>query len=367
MTPDWGATMNVTVVGSGNGGMAVAFDWAQHGHRVSLYSRASHAHENIEAVRAKGGIKSQGRLEGFAPVAYSGTDIAAAMEGAEIVFVVGPAFATEPFGHDLAPHLRTGMTVVICPGSCGGALAFKRAAGLAVHDDSILVGETSTLPYACRADGDGNVHVFHKFDKGLFASAVPRSGNGKLLEILRQAYPSTVEAATVFQTSLQNGNPVIHPAVTLMNAGLLERTGGDFLFYEEGVTPAAGRLMEAVDTERLAIATALGVTILSEPDIGVEQGYMTESNYTTGYSRAPGFRGIKAPTRIDSRYLTEDVGYTLVFFADLARRLAVPTPTMDAIIEITSVVLARDLRAEGARTMSSLGLDDLTAEQLVSL
>ena len=94
---------------------------------------------------------------------------------------------------------------------------------------------------------------------------------------------------------------------------------------------------------------------------------MTESNYTTGYSRAPGFRGIKAPTRIDSRYLTEDVGYSLVFFTDLARRLAVPTPTMDAIIEITSVVLARDLRAEGARTMSSLGLDDLTAEQLLSL
>jgi opine dehydrogenase len=125
--------------------------------------------------------------------------------------------------------------------------------------------------------------------------------------------------------------------------------------------------MEAVDSERLAIAAALGVTILSEPDIGVEQSYMTESNYTTGYSRAPGFRGIKAPTRIDSRYLTEDVGYSLVFFTDLARRLAVPTPTMDAIIEITSVVLARDLRAEGARTMSSLGLDDLTAEQLLSL
>ena len=238
---------------------------------------------------------------------------------------------------------------------------------MAVHDDSILVGETSTLPYACRADGDGNVHVFHRFDTGLFASAVPRSGNGKLLEILRQVYPSTIEAATVFQTSLQNGNPVIHPAVTLMNAALLERTGGDFLFYEEGVTEAAGRLMKAVDSERLAIAAALGVTILSEPDIGVEQSYMTESHYTTGYSRAPGFRGIKAPTRIDSRYLTEDVGYSLVFFTDLARRLAVPTPTMDAIIEITSVVLARDLRAEGARTMNSLGLDDLTAEQLLSL
>ena len=67
----------------------------------------------------------------LAPVAYCGTDIAAAMEGAEVVFVVGPAFATEAFGRDVSPHLRTGMTVVVCPGSCGGALAFNVAATLA--------------------------------------------------------------------------------------------------------------------------------------------------------------------------------------------------------------------------------------------
>jgi opine dehydrogenase len=358
--------MNVTVVGSGNGGMAVGFDWAQHGHRISLYADAAHA-DNVDPVRANGGITSKGQLEGFAPVAYCGTDVAAAMDGAEAVLVVGPAFATEVFGQALAPHLRAGMTVVICPGSCGGALAFKRAAGLAVQDDAVIVGETSTLPYASRSDGAGNVHVFHKFDSGLFAAAVPRAGNGRLLEVLRQVYPSTSEAATVFQTSLQNGNPVIHPAVTLMNAALLERTGGDFRFYEDGVTRSVGRLMEAVDNERLAIAAAFGVKLLAEPDIGVMQGYMTESNYSTGYSRAPGFRGIKAPATIDSRYLTEDVGYSLVFFTDLARRLGVPTPTMDAIIDITSVVLARDLRADGARTMSSLGLDQLSTDELLAL
>jgi len=358
--------MQVTVVGSGNGGMAVGFEWAQHGHRVALYGDPAHP-DNLDAVRAEGGITSHGRLEGFAPVASSGTDLAAAMDGAEVVFVVGPAFATEDFGRALAPHLRAGMTVVICPGSCAGALAFRNAAGLAPDDASVVIGETSTLPYAARADGKGTVHVFHRFDAGLFAAAVPRSGTAALVEILRQVYSSIEAAATVFQTSLQNGNPVIHPAVTLLNAALLERTGGDFRFYEEGVTASVGRLMKAVDDERLAIAAALGVTIRSEPDIGVAQGYMTESNYTTAYSRAPGFLGIKAPATLDSRYLTEDVGYSLVFFTDLARRLEVPTPTMEAIIDITSVVLARDLRAESARTLRSLGLDQLSTEQLLTL
>ena len=160
---------------------------------------------------------------------------------------------------------------------------------------------------------------------------------------------------------------MIHPAVTLLNAGLLERTGGGFLFYEEGVTEGVGRMIEAVDNERLAIAAALGVTILSEPEIGIRQGYMREQNYSTGYSTAPGFLGIGAQSQLDHRYLTEDVGYSLVFLADLAARLGVPTPVIDSVITITSVVLARDFRAEGVRTLRRSASTSLSPEELAAL
>ena len=122
------------------------------------------------------------------------------------------------------------------------------------------------------------------------------------------------------------------------------------------MTEGVGRLIEAVDNERLAIAAALGVSVLSEPEIGIKQGYMTEDNYSTGYSTAPGFLGIGAQSQLDHRYLTEDVGYALVFLTDLAARLGVPTPVIDAVITITSVVLARDFRGEGMRTVATLGL-----------
>lgn len=125
--------------------------------------------------------------------------------------------------------------------------------------------------------------------------------------------------------------------------------------------------MQGVDRERLAIADALGVSILSEPELGVKQGYMAEANYTTGYSAAPGFKGIKAQDQLDNRYLTEDAGYTLLFFTDLARKLGVETPVMDAIITISGVALGRDFRAEGARTLATVGLDDLTVEELRAL
>jgi hypothetical protein len=74
-----------------------------------------------------------------------------------------------------------------------------------------------------------------------------------VLEHIREIYPAMATAKNILQTSLQNGNSVIHPTITLLNAALIERTGGDFFFYEEGVTPAVGRLIKAVDEERIAI------------------------------------------------------------------------------------------------------------------
>jgi opine dehydrogenase len=94
---------------------------------------------------------------------------------------------------------------------------------------------------------------------------------------------------------------------------------------------------------------------------------MLEDNYSTGYSTAPGFLGIRAQSKLDHRYLTEDVGYSLVFLSDLAARLGVPVPAIDAVIEIASVVLARDFRGEGPRTLERLGLGGLSRDELAAL
>ncbi len=358
--------MIVTVVGTGNGGLATAFDFALHGHTVRLVDSPDFP-EHVRAVAAAGGIHATGEIEGFANVAYSGHDPAAALEGADLVMLVGPAYSTPHQAEMVAPHLVAGQAVLICPASCAGAITFKRSAGLALDDTAITVGETSTLPYAVRVVAPGSINVFHKLGAGVYVAGLPRSGTGRLLSMIHDVYPGAEAADSVFQTTLQNGNPVIHPAVTLLNAGLIERTAGAFLFYEEGITEAVGRAIEAVDRERLAIAAALGVRVLSEPELGVVQGYMREANYSTGYSTAPGFMGIAAQPQLEQRYLTEDVGYSMVFLTDLADRLDVDTPMMDALITMASVVVARDFRAEAKRTLSSLGLDSLTAGELASL
>jgi opine dehydrogenase len=215
--------------------------------------------------------------------------------------------------------------------------------------------------------GPARVRVFLKLKGGLFVAAVPASDTGKVLDAVSDVYPALLAAGNVLQTSLQNGNPVIHPTVSLLNAALIERTQGDFYFYEEGVTPAVGRILEGIDQERIAIGRRLGLKILSEPEIGCIQGYMREATYDRGYAEAPGFQGIKAQSQLDHRYIQEDVGYGLVFWQKLGEQIGVATPNITAVIQLASTLMDRDYLTEAPRTMESLGLSGLTPDKLAQL
>lgn len=355
--------MKVSVLGSGNGGCAVAFEWAQKGHEVYLFDFEQFP-ENIKKINAVGGIYSDGEMEGFAKLSYAGHDIKTTMEDTELVFVVGPAYSTAAFAEVCKPYIKKGQIYVICPSSCAGSLVFKNALGLAVEDETVIIAETSTLPYAVRITGDAKITVFNRLKGAYFMAALPSKYNQKVYDIISQVHDTIEIAQNILQTTLQNANPIIHPSVTLLNAALIERTRGNFLFYEEGVTKAVGRVIEAMDIERIVIGKKLGVEVIPDPVLAYKQGYMADETYDIGFSKAPGFKGIKAQSKLDHRYLNEDAGYGLVFFTDLAKQIGVETPTMDSVIQICSVIMARDYKNEKARTMENIGLGKYSVEEL---
>ena len=137
--------MNIAVLGAGSGGCAVAFDCAAHGHQVSLFDFEKFP-ESIKEILTRGGIRCEGALEGFQPLVYAGHEIDKALEGADIIYAVGPAYSSRPFAEACKPYLRQGQIVVVCPSSCGGSIEFKNGAGLDIRDETIIVAETSTLP-----------------------------------------------------------------------------------------------------------------------------------------------------------------------------------------------------------------------------
>jgi opine dehydrogenase len=354
--------MKIAVLGAGAGGTAIAFDCASHGHDVRLFDFPQFP-DNIATIEQQNGIHADGDIAGFATVAGAGHNIDETLDAVDLIYVVGPAYSTTAFGEAVAGKLKAGQTVIVSPSSCGGALAFKNAAGLEPEDNAVRVAETSTLHYAVRLTEPGKIHVFLKLKAGNLLAALPGTDTEAVLKLIADVYPSMEAATSIMQTSLQNANPIIHPAVTLANAARIDG-GDDFLFYEEGVSDATGRLIEALDKERIAIAASIGVTVIPDPELGMRQGYMLASDYGNAYRTAPGFKGIGAQPQLDHRYLNEDVGYGLVFMAALARQLGVATPSIDAVIQVASVLMARDYSGEALRTPESLGIAQLSAQEL---
>jgi opine dehydrogenase len=199
-------------------------------------------------------------------------------------------------------------------------------------------------------------------------AAFPGKWQPELFELLRDPYPAIAEAGDVLETGFMDINAVEHPPQIICNAGWLEHTKGDYLFYYEGTTPSVGRVIDVLDEERRAVAGAAGVRTKPFVELFHEMGYTTAEAAATGTAHAalqasaPN-RWIKAPPTLDHRYLHEDVGWGLVPWAELGRSLGVPTPLMDALITVGTALTGRDYRSEGL-TLSRLGLVGLSGEEV---
>ena len=82
-----------------------------------------------------------------------------------------------------------------------------------------------------RIDGPGRVHINLKLKGGLYLSTIPGKMVDDLLPRVRDVYPAMEAARNCMMTILQNGNPTIHPAVSLCNAARIDNTAGDFFFF----------------------------------------------------------------------------------------------------------------------------------------
>ena len=89
--------MKIAVLGAGAGGTTLAFDYAAHGHEVSIFDFPQFP-ENIAAIAEQKGIQADGDISGFSDIAHAGHDIDRTLKNAELIYVVGPAFSTKPFG-----------------------------------------------------------------------------------------------------------------------------------------------------------------------------------------------------------------------------------------------------------------------------
>ena len=356
--------MEVAVLGAGNGGQATAADLTLRGHRVRLYDRYPEVTDPFAATRR---IVARGAVAGEAVVADVTNDLARAVDGAEVVLVSVPGFALEWMARALAPYLAEGQVVVLHPGGTGGALETRRVWREAGAAASVVLAETETLVYACRARAPGAPEVTAVKRRVLLA-ALPAANLPRALDAFSALYPQAVGAESVLTTSLANMNAVVHPATMLLNAGAIEGRSGGFDFYRDGVTPAVGALLEALDDERTRIAQAFGAERWSYRE-WVRSRYGVEAETPADlFPRlaATAYLGIGAPGDLRHRYVSEDVPMALVPMEELGRAAGVQTPTTSALITLCGAMNGVDYRREG-RTLERLGLGGMTADEIVEV
>ena len=357
-----GETTRYAVIGAGHGGKAMAAHLALMGYSVCLYNRTA---GNVEAIALRGGLEMEsyeGGPRGFGALKLVTSDMTEALAEADVAMVVVPSTAHADIARLAAPHLRDGQILVLHPGRTGGCFEVCKVLKDQGCRADVIVAEAETLIYASRSDGPAQVRIFG-IKEAVPLAALPATRTQAVLEALRPAYPQFIDGTSVLHTGLNNMGAIFHPALTLLNAGRIESTRGEFQFYLDGVTPSVARVLEALDRERVTVAAALGIRARSALE-WLRMAYDAVGNSLyEAIQNQPGYRGIQAPPTLNHRYIFEDVPMSLVPIAAFGQRYGVSVNCVDSIIRLACIVHQTDFWRRG-RTLDKLGITQLSVGEL---
>ena len=344
----------IAVLGGGHGAHAMAADLSFMRYKVNMFELPIFR-EKIQKLLETKEIEVIGRhgtdALRKAKINKVTTDIKKAIKGVKYIFIVAPHFSHKTFAELLAPYLVDQM-IVLYPGTFGTLEFAKILKEKGVAVENLTLAETDTLPYGCRLleRGVPRVRIYY-FEERLGVGVFPAKRTERVLEFLREIFP-VFPYRDVLETGLSNDNPLIHVASTLLNAGRIEYSRGEFYLYEEGITPSVLKVIEAVDKERISIGEALGLDIPPKAQTYALEGLL-----------AYGLSPIKGPTDLTSRYLAEDTS-GLVAWSSLGDMINILTPVMKSLICIASVMHQKDYWKEG-RNAEKLGISGLSKEDLL--
>ena len=350
----------IGIVGAGNGGQAMAAHLALKGNEVKIFDVFK---DTVDKLNSLGGIEIEGQYKnkGFGKIKLASTNIEDVVKGAEIVLVVLPSIYHADMAKRMAHYLEDGQWVGLFPHACMGAVEFAKVLKDNDCTADINLFATSTLLFACRAVGVGKVNIAGQKNK-IGAATLPASKNKKAMEIFKDIIPELAFEGDVIKTSLDNINCWVHPAPTILNSGRIE-SKIPFEFYDD-MTPSQTACIDALDLERIKIGEAYGIKLNSlvyeckTPYNGVGENMFEVLQDCNAH------KGIKGPTTLRSRYIMEDVPYSLTACQSLAKIAGVKTQLIDAFTIIGRTLVPE---IEEGRTIKNLGLEGMSKEDLIKM
>ncbi|MGO4675892.1 NAD/NADP octopine/nopaline dehydrogenase family protein [Bosea sp. 2YAB26] len=331
--------MRVAIIGSGGIGRGYAAYLTQQGHQPVLWS-PSGAELADFAGRAK--LTVTGKIVASLPIAVA-QSCADAVAGAETVIVAVPANGFRTVLETLSEHLHHGQSVVISAHSSFAALYMHDL--LAKRGITLPIAAWATTALTARKTGPRSVNI-SGIRARLDVATVPRRFAAEGHSICQALFGDRFEPREdLLAIMLSNLNPPGHMASMLCNLTRAEQ-GEDWPNYGS-TTRGVGRIIDAMDAERLALAAAFGLAVRSVQDhyalsFGVTPGPVGEMAAAV-YAMRPELMG---PKTLDTRFITEDVPFGLVPLELLGAVTGVAVPLHQAGIALFNAVCARDFRAE---------------------
>ncbi len=354
----------IAVLGSGNGGFMSAVDFALQGYEVAIYSRNK---ERIAGVRDHGGIDlldiDSNPTGKTGKVACATTDIAEAINGAQVILNPVPIFASEFYARQCAPFVEEGQ-IFISLGKGGASLIWARVFKENGVDKKVYLADTNTLPYGASRIDDHSVRLENR-TQNLILASFPGKDVEYIGEYAKKMYsPDNYDiryGQNAIDSILVDYNAITHTPPMICNAGRIESGDKDFhLFGKNENTPGVVNLIKLIDRERIAIGEKLGLEqhTLEEEIMMVKWNPHGEDHVLPLYDaiHTPFLEVCEGPYKLETRHLTEDVPYGLVTYSSLGKLLDVPTPVTDAVITISEGLLNKDFRSIG-RTVETMGID----------
>lgn len=375
--------MRIAIIGAGNAGSACAFMAAEAGHKVRLLKTSNHIthDEHFDAMVANKGIycidntkngtftdSADDATKNFQPLELITRDPKLAIEGADVVMIFIQTTYHPELAKRIAKYFQDNQLVIIIPGYAGSIFYSKYC------DNKPIFAEGESTPNDARVVEPGIVKVLFKNARNSL-SFFPSVTTARGMAIAANLFPAydidrKDVRKNIFESALHNPNIIVHTVGLYVMYPMLEYCAKHhpdevpYMYRDALSTDMAWLMIKKLDAEKMAVLSALGCEptpyleaclFRNEEDLTQDPKDVFESYKI---SSPPG------PYSFDNRYVTEDVPMGLVLLSSLGEKLGIKMPECNRLIDMCGGILTRDFFAEG-RTLTSLGLGELTKEELI--
>ncbi|MDJ0631287.1 MAG: NAD/NADP octopine/nopaline dehydrogenase family protein [Rhodobacter sp.] len=348
--------LRIGIAGAGSIAFGTAALLKDNGHDTMLWSPSGAGTKALAGGRP---LAATGGLEvGFSPrIASSAAQLASEND---ILLIALPAYGHKAVMDALAAYIGPRHRVIISSHASLGALYLGDL--LATRGVSVPITAWGTTAVTARRLSPSEVRV-NTVRKLVDLCTVPDAASHTEHALCQRLFGDRFQPRDgLLAISLSNLNPQNHMGIALGNMTRMER--GETWSQGQNVTPNVGRLLEALDAERLAIAGALGLEVRTifehfHLSFHVPVASVSEMNQEM---HAAG-NGGTGPATADSRYVTEDVPYGLALTAALGRMTGQPAVLHEAGIGIFSAMYGRDFMAENT-LLNAIDLERYTLDDL---